>query len=299
VDRREAAAQGRHLVLISFDENIGPSVELRGPLAAGSLRALASRGPLHFLSVRDRAVFGLGQARELLSLPGIDALSLSCPVTRAAASLLLDVPGLRRLELFDLRAGSALRGFEAPRKLEQLYCPTCTLQPVDFEAIARSPTLRMVSADDAIVTPAAFDALMSMPRLEWLSLESCQIDDALASRLRTGTALRSLFLPLNPLTRAGLRHIVTLESLRELDLWETDITLEDLDLLAALPQLEYLSIGVGDPDGPRQTYDPDRLLPMLARLPSLQRLELDGIDLDETQRAAYAARFAELRLIPR
>lgn len=280
-------------------DSSGATIALEGPLAAGSLRALASHGPLQHLSIHDRAVFGLRQARELTSLPGIERLRLFCPVTRAAASVLLEVPGLRVLELFELRAGGKLSGFDIPRSLERAHWSWYALQPGDFEAIAQSLTLRAIGTGDAVITPAAFDALLAMPRLDWLSLESSGIDDALASRLRTGTALRSLFLAVNPLTRAGLRHIVRLESLRELDLWKTAITLDDLDLLQALPQLEYLSIGSGDPEDATRRYDPDRLLPRLARLPSLQRLELDGIVLNETQRAAYAARFAELKLVER
>lgn len=280
-------------------DHTGATIRLEGPLTSGCLSALASRGPLQSLSIDDRAVFGLRQARELLSLPGIEHLRLFCPVTRAAASLVLEVPGLRVLEVFELRAGGSLSGFHIPRSLERIHWSWHALHPGDFEAIARSLTLRAIGTGDAVITPAAFDALLAMPRLDWLSLESSGIDDALASRLRTGTSLRSLFLAINPLTRAGLRHIVRLESLRELDLWKTAITLDDLDLLQALPQLEYLSIGCGEPEDATRRYDPDRLLPLLARLPSLQRLELDGIVLNETQRAAYAARFAELKLVER
>lgn len=280
-------------------DRTGATIELEGPLTAGSLGALASRGPLQHLSIRDRAVFGLRQARELRSLPGIEHLRLFCPVTRAAASLVLEVPGLRVLELFELRAGGRLSGFDIPRSLERLHAPWYALQPGDFEAIARSFTLRAIGTGNAVITPAAFDALLAMPRLDWLSLESSGIDDALASRLRTGTPLRSLFLAVNPLTGTGLRHIAALESLRELDIWETGVTLDDLELLQALPQLEYLSLGCGDPEYATRRYDPDHLLPLLARMPSLQRLELDGIALTETQRAAYAARFAELKLVER
>lgn len=283
----------------SSTDDTGIRIELQGPVTPGSLRVLADRGALGQLSIRDKAVFGLRQARELLSSPGIDWLRLWCPVTRAAASLLLEVPDLRVLDLLTLQTGGHLRGFEQSRMLECLYCACFSLEPRDFEVIARSHTLRALAATDAVITPQSFDALLAMPRLERLSLESSGIDDALASCLRTGTPLRSLFLALNPLTRTGLRHIVALETLRELDLWETGITLDDLELLQALPQLEYLSIGCGDPEDAARRYDPERLLPLLARLPSLQRLELDGIVLDETQRAAYAARFAELKLISR
>lgn len=283
----------------SPSDSTGATIQLEGPLTAGCLDALASHGPLQSLSIDDHAVFGLRQARELLSLPGVDWLRLWCPATRAAASLLLEIPGLRVLELSELRTGGTLRGFDVPRTLERFYWPWYSLQPGDFAAIAQSPTLQTVGTGHSDFTSQDFDALLAMPRLESLDLESCGIDDALASRLRTGTSLRSLFLALNPLTRAGLRHIVALESLRELDLWETAITLDDLELLQALPQLEYLSIGCGDPEQATHRYDPDRLLPLLARLPSLQRLELDGIVLDETQRAAYAARFAELKLVER
>ncbi len=198
MDRGESVAQGGYRLLSSPADSNATTIQLQGPLTADSLRALASRGPLHTLSIHDDAVFGLRQARELLALPGIDWLRLFCPVTRAAASVLLEVPGLRVLDMFEARSGGTLRGFDVARGLERFHWSWHALQPTDFAAIAQSPTLRALGTDHSVITPAALDALLAMPRLQWLSLESSTFDDVLASRLRTGTPLRSLFLAGNP-----------------------------------------------------------------------------------------------------
>ena len=65
VDCGEAVAQGWDRLLNSPTDSSGATIELEGPLTAGCLLTLASHGPLQCLSIRDRAVFGLRQAREL------------------------------------------------------------------------------------------------------------------------------------------------------------------------------------------------------------------------------------------
>lgn len=273
-------------------------IELTGPRPDGALRALAAHGAIASLTIRGHTVFGRRHANELLTLPSVESLRLWCPVTRAAVGLLLEIPGLRHLELAVLRAGGRFEGFATPRELECFDSACSGLEADDLVALARSPSLRVLRTMDVKMTAAAFDALLDMPQLESLSLESCSVGDALLARLRPGGALRRLLLAVNPLTGEGLRHIVRLPKLRELDLWETDIVLEDLQLLQQLPQLESLSLGAAR-DRRLRRFPPMPLLAMLDSLPALRQLELDGIALDKDERAAYAARFADLRVLQR
>lgn len=263
---------------------------------AAALAALAEHGRLPSLSINCTSVFATRHARAIAALPGVGRLQIWAPATCSAIGVVLQTPGIERLELLEIRAGAALRGFESAHALDTLSIAMFGKRPGDLLAVARSPALRLCFVMDAFATrPEELAALAAMPRLEKLSLENCDIDDKAAAALPSDTRLHGLFLASNPITDAGLQALVRASSLRELDLWETRVTVAGVALLEALPDLEYLSLGHADPTN---TFDPDVLLPQLMRLPKLQRLELDGIALDPRQREAYERRFA-LKLIER
>lgn len=270
-------------------------VDFPGLPEPAELRALATNPSLRALSISGKAVFSLRHAQAIASVPALERLRIWCPATRAAIAAVLQTPELEALHLLELHAGGTLRGFETARTLKALLVAAYGLRPDDLIAISRSPSLQTFFAMDATVTPQALAALAGMPELERLSLEDSRIDDAKVAVLLPDVRLQSLFLAGNPLTDTGLRTIVRLRALRELDLWQTPVTLAGIATLDALPELEYLSLGHADPAA---TFDPDALLPLLARLPKLQRLELDGIVLNARQHAAYAERFA-LKLVER
>jgi hypothetical protein len=69
-----------------------------------------------------------------------------------------------------------------------------------------------------------------------------------------------------------------MKRLTSLDLWATKIHEADLDLLANLPNLNYLSIGGVGGD---RTFNTTTLLPRLQAVRSLERIWLDGVHVSE------------------
>lgn len=265
------------------------AVELHGPITPETIAALAQKGSLRQLYLRDGKRLDRRCGQALAVLPGVEYLQLWCPATRAAVVAALETPGLQTLQLFALHGPGTLRGFATGRTLQQLLVACAGLRTADLLAIAQSPTLREFAASDVAVTPQAMAALGAMPQLELLSLEACGIVDSTVAALPADGALRRLMLAANPLTDAGLRSIVRLSALRGLDLWQTQITLSGLAALADLPELESLSLGHAEPN---DTFPPDALFALLAPLPRLSQLELDGIMLSPQQQALFAQRFS-------
>lgn len=272
-------------------EAVTRDVVLHGPIDDAQLHALAARGPLHTLDLRDTALFTRRPARLLPRLRAVENLRLWCPATRAAVDAVSGIAGLHSLELLRLCGPGTLGRIADAGMLQQLFVASDGLRASDLLAISRSPSLRRLAAMNTSVTAAAFAALASMAQLDWLSLEDAGIGDAVAATLPRETPLRGLFLANNPLTDTGLRAIVRASGLRELDLWQTRVSLDGLALLQALPELDYLSLGHADPEA---SYEADALFAQLARLPRLRRLELDGVALSPRQQQRYSERF-ELR----
>jgi hypothetical protein len=201
------------------------------------------------------------------------------PVSRAALSHCLHAPGLREIGLFELTGPGCLRDFSVAKSLEILRIPIARgVGEAELAMIARAPLLRELSVQQAKLTIRAIDTLAAMPCLTNLDIETSRFDDNMAWRLAQSQTIASLDIGSTDITRVGLAHLCRMPQLKALDLWATDIQLADLSLLEALPNLEYLSLGsMSRPD----KYDADGLVAQLQRLPTLKKLWLDGVKLDQ------------------
>jgi hypothetical protein len=81
--------------------------------------------------------------------------------------------------------------------------------------------------------------------------------------------------------------------LRSLDLWASRIAEADIDLLADLPQLEYLSVGQIEGE---TTFRAETLLPRLFAIRSLKRVWLDGVELSPKAKRQLANRYKYVRV---
>ncbi|WP_133821189.1 hypothetical protein [Tahibacter aquaticus] len=277
----------------------GETAELCGPLTPEAVRELALRGPLYWLRVRQQPLFDAALADALLGIAVLENAQFLCSVTRAALQRLLQIAGLRCLYVNEIAPRGSPANFENASLLERFGGDRLVHQ-ADLLAITRSPALREFYAIDSRMTAQTLDAFLAMPTLEMLSLEDCGIDDALAARFERCPQLQRLFLANNPLGREGLTHIARLKQLRELDLWATPLHVDDFEQLQQLPHLEYLSVGhTGSAKTAALGLTAEALLPRLSALTALRRLELDGINVDEKQRAAFAARFESVQILNR
>ena len=269
------------------------SIRLEGQIDLARLQALAAQGRIDTLMLYTEQLLDSTLATGLTEAEEIGHLRLLCPVTRSALRRVIGLRGLDTLELSHLCAPGRLGGFDKAGDLHSVIAPHCLCES-DLCAIAASPGVHTLDAHASKLTPRALDAVLEMPRLERLLLGGGALTDALAPQLPRGSGILALNLAHAPLSRSGLTHVLRMPALRELDLWATPLQLDDLDMLAGLPQLENLSLGHWDDE---RKFDGAALLAKLAPLPALRTVSLDGVRLDPSTRMAFKARFADFRAI--
>lgn len=240
--------------------------------------------PLERLSITEVPLMTVRLARRLAGLP-VEKLWLWSPVTRPALRHILELPGLRELDVHSLHGPGRLAGFAGTRLEAARINFYMTEQ--DLLEIARCASLREVGARTSDLTPRALAALLALPELTTLGVGRTDFDDRMARLTSRSTTLTSLDLGGTQITGAGLEHLVRMTQLRTLDLWATDVREGDLPLLKHLPQLEYLSLGNY---GGLPSLAAEPVTRTLLELPSLQRVWLDGIRLAPEQRKALEAR---------
>jgi len=259
---------------------------------ADDIAALAAQGPIAGLSLHARGRLSATRSKLLRKLPSLQQFNLSCDVGRAAMRDVLAIPGLRQLDVFRILPNGRPGGFARAKDL-RVFRELIGLAEADLLAVARCPGLIELGIQSSRLTPRSFDALMGMTTLQTLDIEATPFDDAMAAQLARLPALTSLHASRTAISRAGLEAICELKQMRELDLWATSLSVDDLYLLRGLPALEYLSVGSS------QGYDPvpiESLLPLLDQLPSLRRLWLDGVAVPDPVKAQLTARYADFRV---
>jgi hypothetical protein len=255
-------------------------VELKGPITAKDLRGLGELGKLEKLCVTKQRLITAEIARGFATIKAARQLWLWCNVTRTAMQYVIAIPGLRVLDVLDIKPPGRLTGFSSATSLEAFHC-NMGLSEADLLEVASCQSLRELGIQSATLTPRVLEALLKIPGLQSLDLEGTKFDDKMAARIMTSKSLRSLDIGATLLTRSGVEHLCQMKHLLSLDLWATKITESDVDLLATMPNLEYLSLGGVEGD---TTFDAKTLLPRLQAIPSLRRIWLDGVQLSEAQK---------------
>jgi hypothetical protein len=268
------------------------SLDINGKIRASDLRILAKHGPIKKLSLTDMPLLTARTAQGLRSLPSVEHLWLWCDVTRTAMRHVVSIPGLRVLDTLNIVKPGRLEGFSEALSLEIIRA-NHGLSAEDMLEISTCRTLCEIGAQDAELSPELISALLAMPRLNAIDLEASRFDDAMAEQLSASTSITSLDVGATNLSHIGLAYLCKMQQLRSLDIWAAPVRECDLDLLAALPKLEYLSIGgYGD----ARPLDAESILPTLSAMPSLKRLWLDGIELTPSQREALDERYENVRI---
>jgi hypothetical protein len=267
--------------------------EISGEFTRAHIEALAARGDLTQLSLRRDTPLTEPVAPGLAALASVEDCWLGCNATRAALRHVLALPRLRELQVFGLATPGRLAGTVAAATHLEVFRASW-LTESDLLSLARSHTLRELWSHGAKITPRVVDAFAAMPRLESLDIEDCRFDDAMAERLAVSTTITSLWVCNTRLTGRGLAALCRMRQLRELDLWMTQITADDLSLLATLPALTKVTLGSynGDPDALRGKD----VVPALRKIRKLKTVWLDGVVLSASQRRAIEKRYPEVRI---
>ena len=286
---------GRDL-LFGYDSRMKPRkndwVELKGNFRISDIDALEMRGPIEKVAVTETRPLSVGAARAFARLQGVKWLWLWSDVPRSAIEPLLTVRGLKTLDILALRDPGKLSGFELAESLTVYRC-NHYMTAGDVQAEAKSKSIHELGAQNAQVSASVIERLLEMPYLESLDLEGTRFNDDMARQLSQSKRLRAIDLGATKLTGKGLKYLSQMHQLRELDLWATAITQRNLDLLRSLPNLEYLSVGGYSHE---KGYDAQRLLKQLASFPSLKRIWLDGVRVNEAQKAELERRYSYVRL---
>ena len=267
-------------------------VELTGSFTSTDVRALKKLGPIERLSIIESPRLTAKLAQAFASLTSVSWLWLWCDVTRTAMRHVLAIPGLKTLDVLSFTSPGKLQGFSSATSLEVIRA-NHYLTEADLLEMTSCSSLREIGAQNSALSPRVIEAMLNLPNLESVDLEATAFDDEMAREISRSKRLLSLDVGATRLTRQGLLHICRMQQLRSLDLWATSLEERDIALLVQLPNLEYVSIG--DVEGGTK-FNAESLLPRLAAMKSLQRIWLDGIDVNVHQRAQLEARFSNVRL---
>ena len=258
------------------------------PEVIGQLRGIE---PVPKLSITKIPVVTVDLAKRLSGLR-VEHLWLWSDVTRRAMRHVVQLPGLRVLDVLRIRGPGTMANFGKARHLE-IFRANHYMREADLLEVTQCSQLRELGAQGAELSRTALAAILALPRLTSLDLESTRFDDPMARRLSRSRTLESLDIGATKVSGVGVEHLVQMEQLRSLDLWATAVTEADLALLSNLPKLEYLSLGNY---GHLPQMDPERVTEFLLSAKSLKRVWLDGIQLQPAQRKALKAKLESLRL---
>jgi hypothetical protein len=258
------------------------------PETMRELAALSAVAPLK-LRITKIAQFGIGHARRLTGLR-VEQLWIWCDVTRGAMNHILQLEGLRELDILCMTGPGKLKNFDKAVQLEA-FRANLYMTKSDLLQVAQCPSIRVLGAQNADLARPAFAALLSMPNLTALDLEGTRFDDKMAKKISRSTTIGSLEVGGTRLTRIGLAHLAQMTQLHSLDLWALDLDATDLTMLQALPKLEYVAFG-GHEHAP--SLDADAITTLILESRSVKRVWLDGVRLERHQQDALEAKLESL-----
>lgn len=213
-------------------------------------------------------------------------------VTRRAMKEIIQMPGLRVLDVLCIKGPGKLDHFGKATTLET-FRANHYMTESDLLEVTRSSQLVELGAQGAELSHKSMAAILTLPCLTSLDLESTRFNDSMAKQVSRSQTIESLDLGATYITGVGLGYLAQMKQLKSIDLWATDITESDLPLLQDMPNLEYLSLGNYDH---YPQLDAEKVCSVVLELPRLKNLWLDGIRLNATQKSALEAKLDSLRV---
>ncbi len=256
------------------------------------IRELAGLGQIGTLSISRCNSITAKISKAFGHLESVDALWLWCDVTRTAMRHIFTIPELTTLDVLEICRPGHLQCMESATALTT-FRANHYMSEQDLLAVSKLPMLEELGAQNSEISPVALAALLEMPNLRRIDLEGSAFDDDMGAAVAQADQITNLEIGATRITGKGLKAICGMKQLRFLDLWANDIAEEDLDMLADLPNLEYLSVG-GYED--QTTLTSEGVLPRLNRISSLRHIWLDGIPVSETEMEELEQRYDRVQL---
>ncbi|MFZ6801027.1 hypothetical protein [Undibacterium sp. Di24W] len=265
----------------SFERDIDPEV-------AEQLKRV---GKISKLSLKKIPLVTVKQARRLSGLH-IDSLWLWCDVTRRAMRQIIQTPGLRELDVLCIKGPGVLGNFRKAESLE-IFRANHYMTEADLLEVTECAQLMQLGAQGAELSSTSLAAILGLPNLTSLDLESTRFNDNMAKKVSRSKTIESLDIGATRITGVGLEHLSQMSQLRSIDLWATEVKEVDLQFLLDMPKLEYASFGNHE-DLPQ--LDAEKVCGLILESPSLKRVWLDGIRLNAAQQEALEAKLVSLRI---
>jgi hypothetical protein len=265
----------------SFERDIDPEV-------AEQLKRV---GQISKLSLKKIPLVTVKQARRLSGLH-IDSLWLWCDVTRRAMRQIIQTPGLRELDVLCIKGPGVLGNFRKAESLE-IFRANHYMTEADLLEVTQCAQLMQLGAQGAELSSTSLAAILGLPNLTSLDLESTRFNDNMAKKVSRSKTIESLDIGATRITGVGLEHLSQMSQLRSIDLWATQVKEVDLQFLLDMPKLEYASFGNHE-DLPQ--LDAEKVCGLILESPSLKRVWLDGIRLNAAQQEALEAKLVSLRI---
>jgi len=265
----------------SFERDIDPNVA----------EQLKQVGRISKLSLTKIPLVTVKLASRLSGLR-VDHLWLWCDVTRRAMRQIIQIPGLRVLDVLCIKGPGALANFRKATSLES-FRGFHYMTEADLLEVTQCDRLNQLGAQGAELSSNSLAAILALPNLTSLDLEATRFNDSMAKQLSRSTTIESLDIGGTCVTGVGLEHLSQMSQLRSIDLWATEVTEADLQCLLDMPKLEYVSLGNHE-DLPQ--LDAEKVCGLILESPSLKRVWLDGIRLSEAQRETLEAKLESLQV---
>lgn len=265
----------------SLERDIDPKV----------LDQLKEVGPIAKLSLTRIPLVTVELALRLSELH-IENLWLWSDVTRRAMRHIVQTPGLMTLDVLCIKGPGALGEFRKAKNLSA-FRANHSMTEADLLEVTQCSRLTELGAQGARLSSESLAAILALPNLSSLDIESTRFDDSMAKKVARSKTIEALDVGATRITGKGLEHLAQMPQLRSIDLWATEIAEADLPLLQGIPRLEYVSLG--NHEGLPQ-LNAESVCNVILSLPSIKRVWLDGIRLDAAQKDALEKKLESLRV---
>lgn len=272
-------------------DNKQNDLSLSGRLTPRKMRAMTPSSEIKTLSVSSDTFFHQKLADELAHWPDLKEVMLWGTVSKAALRRLLSLAEVHEIYVMELHKHGNLDNIDQASSLQVFRGGWLSAR--DLRALAQLQNLKTLSAQNSHLNQQTIEMFVSSSSLTNLDLEASNLDDDMAKELARSSKIVQLDVGSTRLGPSGLQEICKMKQLRELDVWALDLEENDLECLEGLPNLEYLS--VGGYDG-QERLTSKNVLPQLAKLPSLRRIWLDGIQVTENEAAELRARYESAQI---
>jgi hypothetical protein len=269
----------------------GDSIELSGKLSIRKIVETFENNEFDQVNIDNFRLIDLEVSRAIAKASIIKGIDLRSPTSRAALSVLMQIPGLRQVFISEFQGHGRLRDFAKAAEVTTLR-NHYGLRTADFFEIAKLPKLKTLIAQFCDFGLRAVSALSKAPSLQIVDFEGVTFTDEMAAELATSNSIKDVMLPCTNLSLHGLSFIARMQQLRYLDVWANGFSADDLKVLAGHPKLEKIELGGAVP----KYIEAHDIIPILDTMPALKTVYFEGVNATDEEVVFLKSRY-EFRLL--